>query len=179
MLEHSNSRDVQERRSLFEGWVLSDGRGRWLPLAACAVLFGAGDLAAWFPTAWARPPQEQDGAFEEEGGALEDSDADRADGTPPPRAARSAEELIAKVRGGASTRGDALRASPSLVDELYEFLDAHPKDPRSGEIRALAAQLLMLSGDRKDAKNARDLWAAMVKEGPTDGDRAPRSLCAR
>ena len=140
----------------------STGRGRRLPLAAVSAAVA---IAVWLPAAWARPPQDQDEAND-------DSAAEPAEGSARSRAADSVEELIERVRSQASTRGDALRASPSLVDELYEFLDAHPKDPRSGELRHLAAQLLMLSGDSKDAKNAVDLWAEMVRSGPTDDDRA-------
>src|SRR5690606_14048151 len=82
------------------------------------------------------------------------------------------DEILRSLPERYPSRDAVQENAEAIVGELRELIDAHPEDPRSGEARRLAAEILLLSGSVTDQNEARRLWADTVTKGPTDEDRA-------
>jgi hypothetical protein len=56
-----------------------------------------------------------------------------------------------------------------VAERLLAYVEEHPEADDAGQARVLAAEVLILGGE---PRAARELWAALVNEGPRDADRA-------
>lgn len=78
-------------------------------------------------------------------------------------------QLIESLKGEYSDRDSVRKGSQSITSRLLDFVHRHGDAPEVGDARILAAEVFLLAGQRKAA---RDLWNVLAREGPRAEDRA-------
>ena len=84
-------------------------------------------------------------------------------------AAQEYRELTETLRRDHPDRDAVEAAHEGIVARLERFIERHGSAPEVGDARILAAEVLLLGGKRRAA---RDIWDDLTKDGPRDEDRA-------